>query len=306
MAQARIVSVPMVAVENRPAIPVMEPRDYKARQFYIRREVELAKYGLSDDCEGCRVAQVGAEAKPDSEGCRERIRQAMMNDDVGQQRLRAAEQRGSSAGEHPSVATRVEAAQEGPDEAMNQTSAASSAREASVASSARNVRPRTAESGRMEDVVPSRKRGSEEMGSPDDPNLTPADESQMGISEMAVVLMSLGVAPANFKVAELFCRNRFGESAVDMGFERGLVVDCATGWSMSDKEQMEEFEQRIRDEELVLLIGSPMCRAFSTLIELTQRASRSDASHAVSRTPRDMFRLSLSALLITGTVVWHF
>ena len=49
MAQARIVSVPMVAVENRPAIPVMEPRDYKARRFYIRREVELAKYGFSDD-----------------------------------------------------------------------------------------------------------------------------------------------------------------------------------------------------------------------------------------------------------------
>ena len=167
MARARIVIVPMVAVENRPAIPVMGPRDFKARRCYIRREVELAKYGFSDGCEGCRVAQVGAEAKPHSEGCRERIRQAMMNENVGQQRLRAAEQRGSSAVEQPSVATRVDAAQEGPDEAMNQVSAASSAR---------NVRPRTAESGRMEDVGPSRKRGSEEMGPPDDPNLTPADE----------------------------------------------------------------------------------------------------------------------------------
>ena len=117
VAQARIVSVPIVAVENRPAVPVMEPRDYKARRFYIPREVELAKYGFSDDCEGCRAVQVGAEAKPHSEGCRERIRQAMMKGDVGQQRLRAAEQRGSSAGEQPSVTTRAEAAQEGPDEA---------------------------------------------------------------------------------------------------------------------------------------------------------------------------------------------
>ena len=81
-AQARIISVPMVAVEHRPAVPVMELRDYKARRFYIRREVELAKYGFSDDCDGCRVAQVGAEAKPHSEGCCERIRKAMMNDDV--------------------------------------------------------------------------------------------------------------------------------------------------------------------------------------------------------------------------------
>ena len=68
--------------------------------------------------------------------------------------------------------------------------------QAPAASSARNVRPRTADSGRTEDVVPSGKRGSEEVGLPDDPNLTPADESQMGISEMAVILMSLGVAPA--------------------------------------------------------------------------------------------------------------
>ena len=198
MAQIRIVSAPLVAVEHRLAVPVVEPRDYKARRFHIQRQVELAKNGFSDDCEGCRVAQVGAEAKPHGEGCRERIRQAMMNDDVGQQRLRVAEQRGSSAGEQPSVATRVEAAQEGPHEALNRALVASSAREASVAGSARNVRPRKAESGRVEDVVPSRKRGSEEMGPPDDPNLTPADESQMGVSEMAVILMSLGVALAFF------------------------------------------------------------------------------------------------------------
>ena len=70
------------------------------------------------------------------------------------------------------------------------------------------------------------------------------------------------MAPAIFKVAELFCRNRFGESAVDMGFKRGLVVDCATGWSVSDEEQMEEVEQRIPDEEPVLLIRSPVCRVF--------------------------------------------
>ena len=98
----------------------------------------------------------------------------------------------------------------------------------------------------------------------------------MGISEMAVILMSLGVALERFEVAELCCRNRIGDSAVDMGFERGLVVDCATGWIMSDEEQMEEVEQRVRDEEPVLLIVSPMCRAFSTLIELTQAGKPSE------------------------------
>ena len=40
-----------------------------------------------------------------------------------------------------------------------------------------------------------------------------------------------------------------------MGFERGLVLDYATGWDMDDEEQMEEVERRVRDEEPVLLIA---------------------------------------------------
>ena len=135
----------------------------------------------------------------------------MMNDDLGQQRLHAAELRVSPAGEQQSVATRVEAAQEGPDKAMRQALAASSAREASAASSARNVKPRVEVSwedstdvcSRMEDMLPSRKRVSEEMGPPDNPSLNPADES-MGISEMAGILMSLCVAPAKCKVPNGF------------------------------------------------------------------------------------------------------
>ena len=109
---------------------------------------------------------------------------------------------------------------------------------------------------RIEDVLSSRKLGSEEVGLAEDPRLIPADES-VGISKMAVIFMPLGVAPANFKVVELFCRNRFGDAAVSMGFERGIVVDCATGWDMEDEEQVEEVERRVRDEEPVLLIGSP-------------------------------------------------
>ena len=84
--------------------------------------------------------------------------------------------------DNKAVATRVEAAQEGRDEEMTG---------APAASSARNVRPRTAEtSSRMENVVPSRTRGSEVVGRLEDPRLTPADELQMGISEMAVKFQS--------------------------------------------------------------------------------------------------------------------
>ena len=119
---------------------------------------------------------------------------------------------------------------------------------------------------RMEDVLVSRKRGAEEMGPPDD-----------GSCEVGTILMSLGVAPVNFNVAELFCSNRFGDAAVDMGFERGLVVDYATGWDVEDEEKMKEIERRVVGEEPVWLIGSPMCRSFIKLIDLTRVTGRLDA-----------------------------
>ena len=192
--------------------------------------------------------------------------------------------------------------QEGPDEAMIQAPASNSAREASAASNARNVKSRVevsredsiGVSSRTEDLVPSRKRGSEEVGPPDDPSLTEADESLMVISEKAVALVSLGVAPSNFKVAELFCRNRFGEAAVSMGFERCLVVDCATGWNMSDEEQMKEFEQRVRDEEPVLLIGFH-CVAHSALCWAD--AGHRQTERGQLQEPRRTLRHTLQVLL---------
>ena len=59
-------------------------------------------------------------------------------------------------------------------------------------------------SSRSEVVPPSRKRGSEEGGLPEDAMLEHADASEMFISEMTLILMSLGVTTANSKVAELF------------------------------------------------------------------------------------------------------
>ena len=56
MAQVRIVSVPMAAVENRPPVPVTDPRDYEVRRCFFRREAELLKCRFFHDCEGCRAA----------------------------------------------------------------------------------------------------------------------------------------------------------------------------------------------------------------------------------------------------------
>ena len=70
---ARVVSVPMVPIEHRPVVPVVEPREHPARRFCIRREVELVKLTCSENIDGCNAAQPGTEAKLHGEGCSKRI-----------------------------------------------------------------------------------------------------------------------------------------------------------------------------------------------------------------------------------------
>ena len=139
-------------------------------------------------------------------------------------------------------AARVEVAQESRDEEMIEPSATSNAENVKL-----RVEVSREESTEVEDVSPSRKRGSEDAGVPEDPMLEHADGSEMCINEMVVIAMLLGVAPANGKVAEMFCRKSFGGTPVDMGFERGHVVDHVSGWVNNDVGQpkLRAVEQRV-------------------------------------------------------------
>ena len=101
-------------------------------------------------------------------------------------------------------------------------------------------------SSRSEGVPPSRKRGSEEGGLPKDEMLECADVSKVYINEMTVIFKSLDLVSAGERVAESVSV-RFGDSAVDMGFKRGIVADCATGW-MNDivgQQRLYATEQRV-------------------------------------------------------------
>ena len=102
-------------------------------------------------------------------------------------------------------------------------------------------------SSRSEGVPPSRNRGSEEGGLPENALLENADVSKMCINETTVIFKSLDVVSASEKVAELLKRNKFGDSAIDIGFERGIVADYATGW-MNDnvgQQRLHATEQRV-------------------------------------------------------------
>ena len=73
------------------------------------------------------------------------------------------------------------------------------------------------------------------------------DGSEMCINEMTVIFKSLDVVSASERVAELFCRSRFGDSAVGIDFERGIVADYATD-GMNDnvgKQRSHATEHRV-------------------------------------------------------------
>ena len=319
IAEGELVNAACVA-SVRSTGKVMEQREDKARWFRIKRGVELAKCGFSKDCDRCRVAASGDEvSRPHGKECLERIRVSVMCDDAGQQRLRTAEERLAPAAsvaravvalEGQVSLARVELAQESRDEEMS---------EACVTNNAENVKPRveilredsTEAISRMEDgntpvggplvsgevnsrsegVLPSRKRESEKRGAPGDLTLDCTDGSEMCISEMTVVLMSLGVTTANSKVAELFCRNRFGDSAVGIGFERGIVADCATDGMRGNvgQQRLHATEQRVSSAETQLSVATRVAaarRATSAWLRAVRRKRLLRATRTWSRRTR--------------------
>ena len=103
-------------------------------------------------------------------------------------------------------------------------------------------------SSQVQDVSVSMKRGVEKVGSQENESL-----------EMVTMLMSLDFVLVNFKVAKLFCEDRFGDAAV-------ARAKCATGWDIEGEEQMRGVKRRVVDEEHGLMINK--------LIELMARRTR--------------------------------
>ena len=54
-----------------------QPQPTQTRQMYIRKDVELAKYGYTPGCEGCVAAATNQRPRMHSAECRTRIEQAM-------------------------------------------------------------------------------------------------------------------------------------------------------------------------------------------------------------------------------------
>ena len=93
--RARFLETGIDGSQVQPAVGLERP--YLPRRVYIRADVELAKYGATIGCDGCRMAEAGLPRTRHTEECRARITKAMQDDEAGRLRLQEAEQRKASA-----------------------------------------------------------------------------------------------------------------------------------------------------------------------------------------------------------------
>ena len=80
-----------ITIQPRHNVEVTAPRpkaeEWIPKRTYLRKHVEFAKYGLTDQCPGCGTAQVGNKNRAHSEGCRKRIEEKMEEGSEHKRRL---------------------------------------------------------------------------------------------------------------------------------------------------------------------------------------------------------------------------
>ena len=76
-APVKMASEPVVPEEELPRVVRPRVEDSKAKNFYIRRDVELTLYGFTPGCAGCDAAQAGKAARRPWEERRARIEKAV-------------------------------------------------------------------------------------------------------------------------------------------------------------------------------------------------------------------------------------
>ena len=72
------------------------PRGTK-RRVYIRRGIELQRFGYTDGCPGCVAAEGALKPAGHSDACRKRVEAEMLKVDVGERVQKAKQRRAKAA-----------------------------------------------------------------------------------------------------------------------------------------------------------------------------------------------------------------
>ena len=78
-------------------------------------------------------------------------------------------------------------------------------------------------------------------------------------------------------IAEIYSPKRVTAAAAMIGLRAGLAMDLTNGWDFRIAKHREAAERYVREVKPWLLIGSPECRMFSTLQNLSKQTAKKQA-----------------------------
>ena len=291
VASSAVVDSDLPSALGRGAIPV-------SRKFYIRRNVELEMYGTTDQCPGCTASLLGSRPVSHNGACRMRIAEALKKDghdvDVGSANPESqiagdtvsGEVRGSAgysaipaahAGDSvvPMDQGTVEAAGDlapqlpgpagdpvvlGPGQAAGDPVPSP---DVSMADSSMNTAPvegeRTSKARRLDSMAHSLNDFAEFFGLEAETEETLNDLHAFGVEK--------GSSP---DLVEMFGPGRFDEAAAHCGLTPGIAFDLKTGWDFNIPRHVEAFWRYLERVKPYVVVGSPDCKAFSTIMNLNK------------------------------------
>ena len=258
--------------------------DGRRRQVYIRKAVELVKYGYAQGCEGCPKAELGLPPVSHSSDCRARITEAMKVDEGAAMKKRVDEAETRVAEDQGKRARRaVEDAETGPEPASGSGGPASrepffdvqNPASAGAASSAAAAMPAV---DRMRDSV---KRApeveTEDLRGRERPE---GEDLDMGSLECASADL-LAMSGVRVDVAELFSPAGFAAKATAFNLVAGPAYDLRLDMDMVSPEGKSRAWKELEVSKPWLVVGSPPRGKPSILQALSKQKGSEEFKEAV-------------------------
>ena len=267
-------------------VPRYEPEATLRAAPVYKKDYE--RFGYTEGCGGCRGMQSGFDRSTHhSKSCRQRMERLLKEDAVGRRRLEKADAR------HTGVVVReMEIIAEGTDDSAMQTEPNSSSGskrrledDPTEPTDKRNKAAVVEPATRAAQTTQGEKRPlGEEVQSPmsdvQEPPTIPAGIS-MELNSLVMQRVSgltqgeissiIGKAMRGIDISEIYSPQRVVEVAKAMGLVGGLSMDITTcdtdgrRWDFSETEMRNRAIRHLIKDKPLLLIGSPMCTAFSSI-----------------------------------------
>jgi hypothetical protein len=257
---------PVIYIANEPVgepaelPPPVAPRAFARRSLYVKKE-DIEKYGSTAGCPGCIAIELGARAAAHGAECRARIEAAITADGDDKNRVSAAHARKRGDNMEVDPTRRPTAAAVAGAGAASSSSAAADPT-ANVGQIAGAKRPQVDDADW--DDLAKRLRTAKSADVP--------MAARSGDAEMRGALMALGDPCVD--VMEVFSPGRFTRKTGAFDLRGGMALDLRTGWNLSEPEQVKKAWEIWEESRPVLLVMSPMCKAFSVLQNLSKDSEK--------------------------------